>query len=734
MFNAMRRLAFFLMFANAPLAAQEPSRADFDFFELKIRPILSEHCFACHSADADRRNKLKAGLRLDSPSALRRGGESGPPILPGEPAKSLLIRALKHEGDIQMPPKGKLPANVIADFVRWIERGAVDPRREPAPSVKERAWQTHWAFQPIRKPPLPSVTNKAWIASPIDAFVLARLEAQSLAPAPPADAVTLLRRLYVDLVGLPPSPDEIAAFATDPAAFPAIVEKLLASQHYGERWGRHWLDVVRYADSDGFELDTVNPHAWRYRDYVIRAFHSNKPLDRFLHEQIAGDELWPKNEEALLATGFATVGPMPHEGGIQRQRLIDYQHFTDLTDTTGFALLGLTLSCARCHNHKYDPISQDDYFGIQAIFAASEGKNVKLAEGEAKVLVRRVKPESVSTLRRGELEHPIKIAAPALPRAFPGGGELRGVDANERTMLARWLTSAENPLTARVLANRVWQWHFGKPLVRTPNDFGLQGEPPTHSELLDFLASELMSSHWNLRHVHQLILTSNAYRMSSQALAREMGADPDHRLLTRYPRRRLEAETVWDHLHAAAGTLNTKTFGPAVVPPLPPEATGILLNTKWRMTEDRKEWTRRGLYLIVRRSMNLPWFETFNRPLPIESCGGRETTVVAGQALALLNGPIATEQARFFAGRLLRECGNDTDAIVERAWLLAFSRTPQAEERAQARTFLEMRERADAKLEPLGERGAADVPRARAAAVVEMCLGLMNANEFLYVD
>ncbi len=582
--------------------------------------------------------------------------------------------------------------------------------RNPADVAK-----THWAFQPIRLPPVPEIRNpKSEIRNPIDAFILARLEKEGLTPAGEADRVTLLRRVTVDLTGLPPTPEQVEEARNDKQAdwYERVVERLLGSPAYGERWGRHWLDVVRYADSAGYEIDNFYPHAWLYRDYLIRSFNADKPFDRFVQEQVAGDELFPDSDEAALATGMHTVGPYAFEGGIARPNVVEYQRLTDLADTTSSAFLGLTAGCARCHDHKFDPISQADYFGLQAIFAASEAKDV----GKTRVLVARKQVPVVFILKRGDLETPGKVAVPGFFQSLPGGRTLgEGVPATmRRARLAQWLTSPYNPLTARVIVNRLWAWHFGKGLVRTPNDFGTQGEPPTHPELLDWLATELFRADGSLKRLHRLIVTSATYRRSSRGNGDAVKKDPDNRLLARFPRRRLEAEAVWDHLHAVGGTLNRKAFGPAVYPPIDSAILKTKLDTKWETTKDDREWSRRGVYMVVRRSLVLPMFRTFNAAIPVECVGSREDTVEAAQALALLNGAVAREQSRRFAQRLLRECGDDVDRLLERAWLLAFARPIAAEEKAKGREFL------------------ADRPREK--AVAELCLALVNTNEFLYVD
>ena len=569
-----------------------------------------------------------------------------------------------------------------------------------------------------------------------------------LSPAPAAEPLVLLRRLHFDLTGIPPTPAEIEMFALESkvdaeAAIRKTIDRLLASPHYGERWARHWLDVARYAESGGYELDSTYGSAWRYRDWVIRALNDDKPLDRFVQEQVAGDEIWPDSDDARIATGLCTVGPYAFEGGIKRPQVVEYQRLTDIVDTVGSSLLGLTVGCARCHDHKFDPISQADYFGLQAIFAGSELAGIKISadrrrdDGDMRVLGNRTEAPVTHLLRRGELETPGAEVAPSLPHLLPGGGPVgiagKKVDGR-RSALARWLVAKENPLTARVLVNRIWQGHFGKGLVRTPNDFGVQGEPPTHPELLDYLAAELVANGWSMKHLHRLILDSATYRMASTGARESATRDPDHRLLTRFPRRRLEAEILWDHLHAAAGTLNPKMYGPAVVPPVDADALKTLLNARWTVTEDRTEHTRRGIYLVVRRSLPLPVFDAFNIAGSVECCAGRQNTVVAGQALTLLNNEAIVEQARTLAGRLMRECPEDPRGQVRRGWLLVFSRPATSEEETQALAFLALREAAIRGRPPLAPIGGPWETSARGGAIAAWCLALVNANEFLYVD
>jgi hypothetical protein len=447
------------------------------------------------------------------------------------------------------------------------------------------------------------------VKNPIDAFVLAKLEQNHLAPAPPASRLALLRRACFDFTGLPPTPEQIESFRKDdrPVAYAELIERLLASPQYGERWVRHWLDVVHYADSGGFEDDLFYQTAWQYRDYVIRSLNADKPFDRFIQEQVAGDELWPDDAEAILATGLYAIGPVMEESAMISNQL-EYEWVTDAADLTGAAFLGLTVGCARCHDHKYDPIPQTDYFALQAVFAASDRvypekvrerqikalngllaekplpddlKNdpkcaLKTEKASGLRLVHLASPREVRRLHRGELSQPREVAEPGLLSALVAGKrkpELSGVPAAQRrAALARWLTSpAENPLVARVIVNRVWAWHFGPGIVRTPNDFGTQGEAPTHPELLDWLARDFIEHGWSLKHLHRLILLSSDYQMQGPEASGALSADPENRLLSHFPRRRLEAEAIWDNLHACAGTLNPKPGGPAIVPPLTKE-------------------------------------------------------------------------------------------------------------------------------------------------------------------
>ena len=653
-----------------------------------------------------------------------------------------------------------------------------------------------WAFQPIRAVAPPAPAAKGWTKNPIDAFVLARLEQRDLKPAPPASRLTLLRRASFDLIGLPPTPEEIRAFLKDnrAEAYEDLIGRLLSSPRYGERWARHWLDLARYSDTGGFEKDLRYTNAWKFRDYVIRSLNSNKPINRFIQEQIAGDELWPDNPEAIVATSLFAVGPVSQDSALNSTQL-EYEWLTDAADTTGAAFLGLTMGCARCHNHKYDPISQQDYFAMQALFAASDrpypdavrehrikGLNGILADvpipkellqdprctiqTDDKVragLFHRDTPMEIHRLKRGELSKPLEVVEPALPAIFAVDKNLfdpASAPPNQRrAILAKWLVSTQNPLTARVLVNRVWAWHFGQGIVRTASDFGAQGEAPTHPDLLDWLARDFIDHGWDLKRLHRLILTSATYQMQSSGLSpRAIELDPENRLLSHFRRRRLDAEAIWDSVHAAAGTLNMKQFGPPVMPELSKEELSGLFDEKsWTVTKDRSELTRRGIYLFERRTFLFPMLDAFDPPDVMTSCPRRFETTVPTQALALLNSAVAQSQARLFARRLHADCGGKLEKIPARAWLVAFNRPVTRPEKERVLEYLRKRKAALSEAAHFSEPPTATVATAPEAdpvstnntplpsldiplepgletALTEFCLALFNANEFVFID
>ncbi len=641
-------IALLSVAAVPPAEAQEvvgSSAAGADFFEKEIRPILAEHCYGCHSAQSKR---LRGHLRLDTREGWLQGGDLGPAVTPGDPENSLLISAVRHEDEfLKMPPKGKLDDRQIALLNRWVVMGApssrevadagrpIDPRR----STEVEPDQVPWSFRPPVDPPVPEVADAAWPRNDLDRFILAGLEAKGLTPAPPADRRALIRRATFDLTGLPPVPEEIDAFLADesPDAFARVVDRLLESPHYGERWGRHWLDVARYADSNGLDENVAHGNAWRYRDYVVAAFNADKPYDRFVLEQLAGDLLSPSDSpvvehERLIATGFLSLGPKVLAEVDEKKMEMDI--VDEQIDTVGRTFLGLTLGCARCHDHKFDPIRQADYYALAGIFKstrtmetftkvarwhenslASEEERSLHAEYDAKVaakkkeiaqLVERQKQqeeaaaalagETAATLKRLREElATLEKEAPELPTAMgvtEGNvadthihirgshltlGELapRRVPAvfatpepptfsdsqSGRLELAHWLVEEDHPLTARVMVNRLWRWHFGRGLVGTPDNFGRLGESPTHPELLDWMAHRFVDKGWSIKAMHRLILLSATYQMSSDFDANAARVDPENRLLWRMNVRRLEAEPIRDALLAVSGRLDRRMGG-----------------------------------------------------------------------------------------------------------------------------------------------------------------------------
>jgi hypothetical protein len=628
------------------------------------------------------------------------------------------------------------------------------------------------------------VREADWARNPIDRFVLAKLEEKGWTPAPPATPHALLRRVYFDLIGLPPTPEEQAEFLRDPSpeALDRVVEELLARPQHGERWARHWLDLVRFAESNGYERDATKPNAWRYRDYVIRALNADTPFDRFLAEQLAGDELPDTSAETLIATGYYRLGPWDDEPADPEQDRFD--QLDDLVSTTAEVFLGLTLGCARCHDHKFEPLTMSDYYGMAAIFAPLErprrgrteldlpaGSRAELAalaerdrrvaqarwnavtlgpfvprlaeqaEAEARRLLavtpdpprgyflREPTPDPSPThlLRRGRAATPGPAVEPGVPAVLAGTPPEflppDGRTSRRRLSLARWLARPDHPLTARVIVNRVWQFHFGEGLVRTPSDFGTAGEPPTHPELLDWLADRFVADGWSLKRLHRLILASNAYRMGTRWDARCGSEDPDDRLLWRRPYRRLEVEAIRDAMLAVSGRLNPAMYGPSIYPAIPTEAIEAHADKQKAWTPSGEvEASRRTIYAFVKRTLVVPMFEVLDFCDTTRSSPRRPTTSVAPQALTLLNGEFTNDQAAALTDRLVAEVGDDPAAQVERAYRLALCRPPTAAERAALLNFMER------------EAGASSGADARRAALRQACRVVFNLNEFVYPD
>ena len=635
--------------------------------------------------------------------------------------------------------------------------------------------RSFWSFQPRQAAAAPAVDSD-WASSPVDAFVWNRLAAAGLRPAPEARRSELARRAYFDTTGLPPTPAELEAFVSDrsPGAWERLVDRLMSSPRWGERAAQRWLDVVRFAETEGFEYDRYLPGLWRYRDFVIESFNRDKPLDRFIAEQLAGDEMaadGPQSHadrELLAAAGFHRLGPVRRNAGNQEVASSRNEVLTERTDIVGTALLGLTVGCARCHDHMFDPIRQVDYYRLQAYFGASRETNlvfnsdstiedwqkatkeiatkmkslrgeIKLAEGEERLRLQAEHdalesqlpepPPTLATVQndsegrnqvrlldRGDHTKPLQPVDPRpLGVLLPEDAPTLPPDAEDpRSRLAGWITSPEHPLTARVAVNRIWQGYFGRGIVDTPNDFGAMGGRPSHPALLDFLANELVESGWSTKHVHRLILTSSAYRQASHNPAQEergMQQDASNRLLWRGPRRRLGAEEVRDAMLAAAGELNLAYGGKSVMLPVEDALVDLLYDpTQWRVPADQAQHRRRSIYLIAKRNLRLPFMEVFDQPPLLTSCARRESSTHAPQSLELLNGPISNELAARFAARLDREAGRDLDGIVSQAYLLAAGRPPTEDEALIARNFL-----ADNSLR-------------------EFALAMFNLNSFLYLN
>ncbi len=830
---------------DADTSSPEPSFSpeQIEFYTTQIQPLLEKNCYKCHGG-----SKVKGGLNLSGRWRLLTGGDSGPAVDLESPAASLLLDAINYE-NYEMPPSGKLPPEQIALITKWVELGAPMPVLDKAaappaeehhgpPQVNDET-RAHWAFQPVHSPSMPDVSHEDWVANPIDAFVLARLDAAGLAPAPAADSHALCRRLYYDLTGLPPTPEEVDAFVNDtsPDAYERLVETLLDSPHYGEHWARYWLDLVRYAETNSFERDNPKPYVWRYRDYVIRAFNDDKPYDQFIREQLAGDELDEVTTDGIIATGFYRLGLWDDEPA--DPLLAYYDGLDDIAATTAQAFLGLTMNCARCHDHKLDPIPQADYYSFLAFFRnirhygaraddtvlaasvrdidlpAEQGEQQERLERHRDQVekltryLRRIEEKALPELVGGERDDFQDISArhdilsrgvgrlisekelnqynhlrdeldklernppPALAQALAvkengpdaplshvlirgnpqaEGNEVQpafpsvlsppephivvpahGESTGRRRALAEWITNPHNPLTARVMANRLWQWHFGRGLVRSANNFGLQGDLPTHPELLDWLAAEFIARGWSLKAMHRLIVMSNTYRMASSeergagseesAISQPTSAtDPTNDLLWRFDMRRLRAEEIRDSILAVNGTLNReKMFGPSIYPVIP---AAVLAGQSrpgegWEDSseEDRR---RRSIYIHLKRSLVVPILAAFDVADTDFTCPVRFATTQPTQALGMLNSEFINEQAEVFADYLRTQVGHDPREQVTLALRQTLQRDP---------TEVEV-DRGLALMTSLRQDHGLSVPQ----SLHYFCLTALNLNEFVYLD
>ena len=870
-------LISFVVVCAVSVTSSSTSAAEQLTFEEHIRPILKANCFHCHGEEKE----LAGGLDLRLSRLLIAGGESGPAIEPSDAESSLLISYVETG---MMPPAEEqhLSQEDIATLSRWIDQGAKTLRPEPeeTPVPGELLITTedreHWAFQPIVKPEVPAVNTD--IANPIDAFVADKLTAHNLTFSPRAEKITLLRRACFDLLGLPPTLDQINQFVNDESsdAYERMIDRLLASPHYGERWGRHWLDVVGYADSEGYnDKDLVREDAWSYRDYVIRSLNNDKPWDRFITEQLAGDELVRATHanaqglgnqdldtlELLTATGFLRMAPDGSGSSPDDPQLARKEVVTDTVKVVSSSLLGLTVGCAECHHHRFDPIPQEDFYRLRAIFAPvydlekwrmptarrmailspedkskadeieakakkldeqhntrkeevmrlildrvletipeekrdyalktfetpkaerdadqtnfseeqfpmlgllrvgtlhlflerfEDGKDLKESyekfQKEAQELRKdkplptyvRVATEDTShvpethVFHRGDVNSPEEaiippgglkvvspIAAEVSQKTFPTNSEELPT-TGRRLAYAEYLTSGKHPLVARVLVNRFWMHHFGQGLVETPGEFGLRSNPPSHPELLDWLAADFQENGWKLKRLHKLIMTSRTYQQSSLRNQKSQAIDSDNRLLWRMPVRRLEAELIRDAILAVSGTLNDQPFGPAV--PVGVNPGGIITVGGGTISEDRKE-LKRSVYIQVRRTQPVAMLEAFDAPQMEPNCERRVSSTVATQSLTMLNSQFIIKQSQAFAERVLEIAGENVDGehLVQTAWKLALADEPTPNELAAMKSFLS---------EQLPTADAAK-PEERVAALAALCQVLLNSNRFLYID
>ncbi len=932
--NFISLLVFFIAGASLPAGSgDKPTPEQQRFFETQVRPILQAHCLPCHGGE----KQVRGGLRLTSREAILQGGDSGPAVNLDTSETSLLLAVLSHQEQRKMPPRGKLPQAQIDVLTRWVKMGlpwSGGGRRRVAPPV-DAAARRFWSFRPVSRPEPPTVRQGSWVRNPIDAFVLSKLEDAGLEPAPPASKAAILRRVTYDLTGLPPTPEEITTFLDDtsPGAYEKVVDRLLVSPQYGEHWARHWLDLVRYAESNGFERDGTKPFVWRYRDYVIRSFNNDKPYDQFIREQLAGDELDSRTDDGLIATGYYRLGPWDDEPSDPVQAL--YDDLNDIVSTTGQVFLGLTVGCARCHDHKYDPFPQRDYYRLLAYFHGIQRYGVRspdtvaaaslrplasvreqerqrkelaayrqtvitltrqmkaiedavrphLSGGECEdfahvqhrpAILRKHVPDLLSkqqldtylalahqrevlqqfapaalaqalcvteigrtprdtyVLQRGNHQAPGERVEPGFPtvlapiprvegstdrrpnvheraanpldcwlllsiflggvscvpkkpalpwswnvlafllvlglvlsvgvgssrslrtlaqryydseQPFPvaerracGGPEAAreesaqtappptqgpqaaGETSGRRRLLAEWIASPQNPLTARVMVNRVWQYHFGRGIVRSSSDFGYQGTPPTHPELLDWLASEFVAGGMRLKSLHKLIVMSNTYRMSAHLADKTVEKDPENALFGRFEMRRLTAEEVRDSILGVCGNLNLKMGGPSVYPQVPQEVLYRQSNPGWGWNPlcPPEEQNRRSIYIHIKRALSVPLLAAFDASDTDGSCPVRFTTTQPAQALAMLNSDFLIRQAGVFAANVRRDAGASPTAQVSEVLRRVLQRDPAPKEVERGVGFLtQMR----------GESRLAGEEALRA-----FCLMALNLNEFVYLD
>jgi mono/diheme cytochrome c family protein len=806
--TAVAPAVFFIASLGTLLAQSPVAPSNRELFDKRILPVLEANCATCHTV-----NNGAGGLSVAGFDAVLEGGKHGPAITPGDSKQSLMLQYLRGEKTPRMP-MGK----TLADDTVALVAKAIDEMKPLPKSARKQDPYLDWLLHKPVAPSVPAVTETGWVTNPIDAFVLAKLEAKGLKPAPAASKRALLRRVYFDLIGLPPTPNDIDAFESDrsPNAYEKVVDKLLADPRYGERWARHWLDLARFAESDGFAIDGERPTAWRYRDYVIRSLNEDKPYDAFVKEQIAGDEL-PDGDrsERLVALGFLRMGTWEADANFKTQLRQDV--LNELTGTVGQVFLGFTVGCARCHDHKYDPIPQRDFYRLQAFFApmrvedrpapfveaehpramrallrkyedesdeANEAfkkvedrleakfvaaKHIKAdskTKGEVTKALRdpkdsmftederkqwteardrarqltdsvaRYRPMAYSVsdvtppqvpaladtyvLAGGELANKGERVEPGFPQAVTGNRDpakipFAGGSSGRRLALAEWIASPQNPLAARVMVNRLWQHHFGEGIVRTPSDFGMNGERPTHPELLDWLATQFVEKKWSLKAMHRLMLTSTTYRQATENPDEQKFAeiDPRNQFLWRMNWLRLEGESIRDSVLAASGQLQPADGGPGVFVSVPSDVAEGFEFFKW-FPSSEKEQDRRTIYTFQRRSVMNPMIEVFDGANMSEVCSRRSATVVPTQAFALLNSDFMNSEAKRFAERVIELAGSDRAKEVDKAFLLTLGRLPSAAERQKAVGLF-----------------ATASPR---DALTRLGVVLFNLNEFVYLE
>lgn len=835
-FAGARTIVLSLVVGLMPLlgVAAEPAEStaeDIAYFKEKIHPILEARCLKCHGGE----DKVRGDLRLTTRNDILRGGELGPAVELDAPDDSWLLQAINYES-LEMPPDGKIPAEEIELLTQWVKGGMLgmpEGEAEAHAEVEEAISfedVDHWAYLKVDRPELPEVQDVSWVRKPVDAFILHKLEENDLQPAEPASKLTLIRRVYYDLTGLPPSPEEINEFLADESsdAYEQLVDRLLASPQYGEKWGRHWLDLVRFAETNGYERDGIKENAWRYRDYVIDSFNANKPYDQFVMEQLAGDELENVTPESITATGYYRLGIWDDEPVDAEQAF--YDSMDDVVSTTSQVFLAMTVGCARCHDHKIDPILQKDYYSLMA-YVHNTYRDIKQLEFEKTAftlntqqviateeqrqehqeqlaLHRQQREELEQTVasyetqifetlapaekedardkktrefliaqrreqvlsdddletylqRKNKLEQLLDSKVPPLPRALAikengttapetyvlvrGNCHAKGDEvephfpsvlkmeepeiipaesassSGRRLAMAKTIVDPDNPLTARVMVNRIWQHHFGRGIVRTTSDFGTAGEAPTHPELLDWLAAEFVSTGWDIKEMHRLLMLSNTYRMSSSDSAEASEKDPRNDLFWHFDMRRLSAEEIRDTVLAVSGSLNLQMYGPSVFTEIPAEvlAGASRPEVAWGRSPADQE-RRRSVYVLAKRSLAEPVLKTFDSPDTEASCAVRFVTTVPTQSLTMLNGQFFNREAVTFAARLREEFPGDVEQQVAEGFHLALCREATSEEVSQGVELIEAWQQEDGVSEE--------------EAMKFFCLMVFNLNEFSFLD